>query len=132
MTRSVRMPCAKEDAEMTVLAQWLDLIGVLWLHPPNETRGPVQHYVRRAKLGTKVGAPDCLIFTPPPFFPTFRGAAIELKREHGGRVSDAQEEWLDGLSAVLWLTHVARGANDAIEWMQGLGYGQPTARQTER
>lgn len=109
----------KEDQEQTALAYYLDMKGVWWCHVPN---GGMRNEVVAAKLkaqGVKAGVPDCLIFTPPPNRPEVRGVAIELKRQKGApsNVSDNQKRWLGKLQDNGWLTFVAYGASDAINWL---------------
>jgi hypothetical protein len=111
---------ALEKPELRVLAAYLDMLGVTWLHVPNEG----QH--RLARYGVKGGAPDVLIFTPPPAMqrlgPTC-GAAIELKRPDGkGRTSPTQREWLRRLGVLGWSTAVCAGAGEAIQQLTRWGY----------
>lgn len=113
-----------EEIEQCMLAQWLDFKRVHWLHIPN---GGLRHIATARKLkmqGVKAGAPDILIFTPPPRWKFSRpgGVAIELKAPKGGRVSPAQQEWLDKLKQCGWHTCVANGAAEAIKFLEGLGY----------
>lgn len=105
-----------------MLATWLDVIGLVWCHVPN---GGVRNPIAGARLkaqGVKPGVPDVLIFTSPPRI-SATGAAIELKRLNGGRTSIEQTGWHDTLRNLGWRVHVAKGALDAIDWLQGLGYG---------
>lgn len=113
----------EEHVQRTV-AQWLDLHGVLWCHVPNEGRHKPQYRAKMAALGLKPGVPDILIFDLPPEVPDARGVAIELKRAKGGRVSKAQQEWLEELGGRGWVCAVCKGIDEALELLQGLGYGQ--------
>lgn len=113
-----------ESNEQCALAQWLDFKRLLWLHVPN---GRARHIVTARKLkaeGVKPGAPDILIFTPPPQWDFNRpsGVAIELKAPKGGRISPLQKDWLDRLKMCGWHTCVAHGADEAIKFLEGLGY----------
>jgi hypothetical protein len=110
-----------ERAEQRILAQYLDALNVLWCHPANEGMHKPQYRHAQALAGLKPGVPDCLIFTPPPTNPSARGLAIELKAVDG-RLSDAQSEWIDKLSALGWVTAVAYGADDAIGIVRSYGY----------
>lgn len=111
----------RERQEQRVLAQYLDLLGVLWCHVPNGgERNPMVG--RNLKLeGVKRGVPDVMIYTKPPLVPGSLGCAIELKAE-GGEVSDAQAWWLERLSAAGWCTAVCYGADEAIGFLRELGY----------
>lgn len=68
----------------------------------------------------KSGVPDVLVFTPAPC--GRMPVAIELKRQRGGVVSPAQQDWLAGLRNCGWEAYVARGAAEAIMLLQSLGY----------
>ena len=119
-----------EDMEQYILAQYLDMCGVLWHHTPNEgARRRVQNKSgqwfspegnRLKKLGVKSGTPDCLIFESVQ---TFKGIAIELKRQKGARskVSPEQQEWLDRLSKRGWLALACYGADEAIALLKQVG-----------
>lgn len=105
-----------EYEEQIKLAEYLDMKGYLWCHVPNGgNRNPITG--RKLKMqGVKPGVPDCLIFTPKG------GIAIELKRSDGkpSDVRDTQKEWLNALSNRMWETKVAFGADEAIDWLEGL------------
>lgn len=105
-----------EYDEQVKLANYLDAKGYLWCHVPNGgNRNPITG--KKLKMqGVKPGVPDCLIFTPKG------GIAIELKRSNGNPsdVRDNQKEWLNALSNRMWVTKVAFGADDAIDWLEEL------------
>jgi len=52
-----------------------------------------------------------------------RGIAIELKRKKGGKVRKSQKKWLDTLDVLGWLTKVAHGADEAIDWLEEIFEG---------
>ena len=124
-----RIMSLSEDGEQTLLASWLDAFNILWTHPPNEAMCTPQYRRKRARLGVKPGVPDVLIFTPPPRNPAVRGVAIELKRRFGkSRPTVHQTRWLEDLGACEWLTSVAYGAEEAISWLERLGYGNAATK----
>lgn len=102
------------------MASWLDSTGALWCHVPNEGQRHPAVGRRLQAAGLKRGVPDVLVFTPAPI--GLRPVAIELKRERGGVVSPQQVGWLAGLHGAGWLTHVARGAHDAIAFLMACGF----------
>jgi|LSQX01.1.fsa_nt_gb hypothetical protein len=121
-----------EDQEQMVLAEWLDMKGLLWMHCPNESKRPRKQNPRTGKwyslqgqklkrMGMKAGFPDVIIFDPPPGT-KIPGVAIELKRRKGGRVSDSQKEWLTALKGRGWAVAVCHGAGEAIKFLENLGY----------
>lgn len=122
--RMVVKPAPLEEVEQRMLAQWLDMMRLQWLHVPNGGKRPLLTAVQLKRAGVKVGAPDCLLFDPPPNAPGCVGTALELKREKGGTVSAAQHGWLKALRERGWHTIVAHGASDAIKALQEAGYGR--------
>lgn len=61
-------------------------------------------------MGVSAGYPD--IFIPYPVG-EHHGLYIELKRQKGGVVSDAQKDWLDFLSKQGYFTAVTYGLDEA-------------------
>ena len=113
-----------EEAEQVALVQWLRLHKIAFAHVPNEGKHKVQYRAKQARLGVQPGVPDVLIFDQPPSCPKNVGTAIELKRRKGGRVSENQTEWLEKLKNRGWAVAVCRGATEAIEFLESLGYGR--------
>ena len=113
-----------EEAEQQVLAKWLDMHKINWFHPPN---GGHRNVVVAAKLkaqGVKPGVPDIVIVDRPPLYPDNIGTAIELKRRKGGSVTPDQREWLCKLKDRGWAVAVCKGAAEAIDFLESLGYGR--------
>jgi hypothetical protein len=111
-----------EDGEQVVLAQWLNLRGVLWTHCPNGGRRQIGVARKLKAAGVRRGIPDVLVFSKPPKQPSASGVAIELKREKGGQVSPEQKLVLAGLQECGWICYVAHGATAAIKFFISLGY----------
>jgi len=112
-----------EYEEQCKLAEYLDMKGYLWCHVPNGgNRNPITGK-KLKRQGVKPGVPDVLIFNlPKTGYETCNGIAIELKRSNGNPsdLMDTQKKWLDSLDVVGWETKVAFGADDAIDWLEGL------------
>ena len=123
-----------ERDEQVQLAKYLDSLKLLWCHVPNEGHGGYgkRAQVKGARLraeGLKSGVPDILIFdrceveedgaTIP-----HSGCAIELKRQKGGRISEAQKRWLVDLKRRGWFTAVCNGFDEAKKVIEGLGYAK--------
>jgi len=108
------------------VAQWLDLQGWLWCHPP---MGGLRNKAVAAKLkaeGAKAGVPDILIFEP---FTVnvglgsaryYHGIAIELKVGRN-KPTESQQTWLDALARRGWSTHVCRTVDEVIEVCRVIG-----------
>lgn len=129
-----------EAQEQAALAEWLEWQGVAWMHCPNEGKRSriTGHNLKRQ--GMKPGFPDVLVFTPPSHVDDLpecamppargqavKGTAIELKRRKGGQLQASQREWLNLLHRMGWVTAVCKGADEAIELLQTLGYGKRSA-----
>lgn len=80
----------KEDDFQKTLARYLDALGVVWFHSPNEIRASVQYLRKRKSMGVKSGVPDILILEPKN---GFNGFAIELKVGYN-KPSESQLQWL--------------------------------------
>jgi hypothetical protein len=113
-----------EYEEQVKLAEYLDMKGYLWCHVPNGGNRNPRTGQKLKKQGVKPGVPDVLIFDDPTseYTMNFSGIAIELKRSNGkpSDVRDTQKEWLEALEWRNWQTKVAFGADDAIEFLEGL------------
>jgi len=120
-----------EYAEQCKLAEYLDRKGYCWCHVPNGGNRDAVTGAKLKKQGVKPGVPDVLIFEVPEEYwkdgmnislggLRAHGIAIELKRQKGGRLRDSQKKWLDKLQSQGWLTLVAHGADEAIDWLEKL------------
>jgi len=112
----------KEEQDQEALAQLLDSLRLLWTHVPNETKAKPQYLAKRKRLGVKSGFPDVIIFNPPPCNRTAKGAAVELKRAIGGKVSPEQTKWLKNLAELGWVTAICFGIDDVIKQLRAWGY----------
>ena len=106
-----------EDIEQGLLMEWTSYqIGrfpelALLFHIPNEagTR-TIRDTMRLKKLGVKAGVPD--LFLPVARW-GWHGLFIEMKRQKGGRVSEAQQEWRNSLVDQGYLVRVCNGFDEA-------------------
>lgn len=121
-----------EEVQQRKLAQYLDAIpGLLWCHVGNERANKTQRQVLSG-LGVKAGVPDVLIFDRVLRWSNSddtlcSGIALELKPPRGprggkpGNVSGPQQRWILELRKRGWLARVCYGADEAIDWLEGLG-----------
>lgn len=103
-----------------IVVEYLTLRGFTFLHIPNEGKRSLHERHRQAALGLSPGAPDLLIFDQPqtgPKYGPYRGVAMELKTSTG-KVSPAQERWLNRLAALNWYTCVPRSSRQAIDQLR--------------
>lgn len=127
MTAGQRQSQTAEAVEQEMLFRWRDYAikqypGIeLMFHIPN---GGSRHPVEAARLkaqGVKAGVSD--IFLPVPRN-EYHGLWIEMKREKGGRVTEAQTEWIARMREQGYCAVVAHGfeeAKGAIERYYGDG-----------
>ena len=113
-----------EASEQMALVRWLRRHRLVFCHVPNGGLRRKSEARKLKAMGTQPGVPDILVFSPPPGG-EFVGAAIELKRIGGGKVSAAQRGWIDRLGACGWATFVAAGHTEAERWLSSLGYTTP-------
>lgn len=113
-----------EASEQMALVRWLRRRKLVFCHVPNGGLRRKSEARKLKAMGTQAGVPDILVFSPPPVG-NFVGAAIELKRIGGGRVTAHQKEWMERLEACGWATFVASGHTEAEDWLCSLGYTTP-------
>lgn len=113
-----------EHQEQVALCRLLRICGIYHAAVPNEGQRSfaVAHRLRNA--GMVRGFPDLLIFTVPPGLDA-RGCAIELKRQRNSRATPEQKHQLQILESLGWRCTVAKGCDEAVEWLRGLGYELP-------
>ena len=137
--RRAKSDIPTEREEQVRLAKYLDSLGLLWCHVPNEGHGGRGKgaQIKGARLraeGLKSGVPDVLIFNQCSVISDKEelhrsGCAIELKRQKGGRVSAAQKEWLEGLRRAGWVAEVCNGFEEAQKLIKELGYDESDTKQ---
>lgn len=111
-----------EAQEGLAVVQWLRLQDLQFTHTPNETGSSPEarrRAIRMKQQGTSPGFPDYTILIPPARSVTGAGFLlfIELKRRKGGRLSPAQQEWLNAINALEVqpvAAYVAHGADMLI------------------
>ncbi|NLW47427.1 MAG: hypothetical protein GXY86_08835 [Firmicutes bacterium] len=116
-----------ETKEQITLAGLLDQVKyngrkLQWAHVPNEGKRSGKTAKILQMMGLKSGLLDILIFDSPPAYPLMKGAALELKKLKGGKVSPEQIEWLDYFNSNSWVAGVAEGLNEALSLLQDWGY----------
>lgn len=105
-----------EAQEQKVLFEWVFYARAK--HPELELLFAVPNGGRRDRIeahhlkeqGVKPGVPD--IFLPVARGP-WHGLFIELKRQKGGKISDAQKKWISDLLTQGFLAEVAYGWKEA-------------------
>lgn len=102
-----------EDEEQIALFDWLDAKRIPAFHVNNEMYTKSWKQKLRAKrMGVRSGVPDVFVVLPT------KVVAIELKRTKGGVVSDNQKYWIKTLNGAGLKSIVARGASEAIAFVE--------------
>lgn len=78
---------------------------------PNGGKRAIKTAVALKRQGVKAGVPDMCL---PVSRGNYHGLYIELKRQKGGTVSEAQKAWIDALNAQGYKAVVCHGADEAI------------------
>jgi hypothetical protein len=114
-----------EYQEQKLVAQWLGIHKIPYaanlegVYHGDAIRGAISR-----AAGAKKGRPDIEVFARVPRHPGARGVALEMKSTRpGAKASPEQLAWLLKLSDCGWVTYVAHGADDAIDWLRSLGFG---------
>lgn len=110
----------REDAEQEAVFDWAawspEHRALKWLHhTPNGGSRNKAEAARFQRLGVKKGVAD--IFLPHPVG-GYHGLWIELKRRKGGRLTEAQIDFLGDMRAEGYAAGVARGSDEAVSMIR--------------
>lgn len=103
-----------EEKFQRAVAKYLDSLGVLWCHVPNEGNHYKTYHKKIAGLGRKSGVPDVLIFEQRG---AYNGLAIELKTGKN-QPTTTQTMWLDKLKQNNWMALVSHSLDEVIDIVQ--------------
>ena len=111
-----KMPVPTEAQEQMTLFSWAAMqsgkypeLNLLY-HVPN---GGSRHKAEAGRLraeGVKAGVPDLCL---PVARGQYHGLYIELKRQRGGRISEEQVRWIDGLLKQGYAAAICKGWQEA-------------------
>lgn len=107
-----------EEQEQAYVIQWRDLMVnqvpelSLLFHIGNGGLRSKSEAVRFKRLGVKPGVSDLML---PVARHGYHGLWIEMKRQHDGKLSKPQKEWLDDMRKQGYKAERANGADEAIE-----------------
>lgn len=92
----------------------------LMFHIPNGGQRKKSEAARLKAEGVKSGVPDIML---PVARGGYHGLFVEMKRQKGGRLEDAQRDWLDRLSGQGYKAVVCKGwaaaANEITDYLEG-------------
>ena len=126
-TRAGKTPTPTEHEEQAALVEWWGLYARWKSLPPSLLmaipNGGYRSAITGARLkaeGVRVGIPDLFLAVPTR---QAHGLWIEMKRQHGGRISDAQKSSMVALEAQGYACTVCRGWAEArrsiVEYLGG-------------
>ncbi len=131
-------PIFAEKHEQQVVAGWLMVQKIFFIHVPNELpnlhkgKATPQDRINRIiwqkqqkTMGKRPGVADFLIFDPPPLFLDRwpKGTVLELKALDGDEPTSEQYEFMSEMGARGYATNWFRGADAAVRWLESIGYG---------
>ena len=105
-----------ESEEQIELFRWAEMSKAahpelsLLFHIPNGGKRNKTTAARLKREGVKPGVPDLCLPVPRE---DYHGLYVEMKRAHGGKTSENQEQWLAALTAQGYRTEVCAGFADA-------------------
>lgn len=105
-----------EDSEQEALFEWAAMMSRvqpclrLLHHIPNGGKRDIGTARALRRRGVKPGVPDLCLPHPAG---RFHGLYIELKKAHGGRTSDYQDEWIKALEGEGYFVAVCHGWRNA-------------------
>ena len=118
---------ATEATEQKLLFEWAEYAEVVYPelellhHVPNEGFRSLRAGHELKLQGMKPGVPDICLPVPKG---RYHALYIEMKRSNGGRVSEAQNWWIDKLNGAGNLAVICHGFDEAKATI--LGYLQGT------
>ena len=128
-TAKNRQEVPTEAHEQSTLFSWARMklgkypeLGLMFAIPNGGTRDPIEAKHLKEQ-GVKAGVPDLFL---PVARGIWHGLFIEMKRQKGGRVSDAQRRWLANLERQGYRTDVACGWREAAQIIEIYLQGEKT------
>lgn len=113
------LPVPTEDIEQERVVRYCDIKRLPRFRVPNETYTKSWAQKRKNKvLGVSPGVPDLFVVA------NGRLIAIEMKRQKGGRLTAPQADWLMELNGAGVEARMCKGADEAIEFIEGVLDGQ--------
>lgn len=118
-----------EEEEQITLFEWAAAMtytypDLRWLyHVPNGGSRGTAEAGRFKAMGVKPGVPDVALDIPRG---GFHGLRVEMKRTKGGKLSDAQREWIVHYNAIGYRAVVCHGWQEAAKAIEEYLKEEPT------
>lgn len=100
-----------EAQEQVAVVEWCDWRHIPVMHIPNEGKRSRWAGYQLKRQGLRPGVPDLFV---PVARGGYHGLFVEMKRRDGGRLTEAQREWIDLLGREGYRAVVCHGADEAI------------------
>lgn len=120
LPRDPRMPPTESEEQVTLFS-WAQMklgkypeLRLLFHIPNGGSRNQIEAKHLKAQ-GVKPGVPDLCL---PVARGIWHGLYIEMKRQKGGRVSDAQHRWLEDLERQGYRAEIACGWQEAAQILE--------------
>lgn len=110
-----------EDEEQIMVMKWAEMQMGRWpdlrwlFHIPNGGKRRKTEAARFKAMGVKPGVPDLCLPVP---IGRYHGLYIEMKRREGGKLSEDQREWIDGLSENGYCVRRCDGWQEAVRVLE--------------
>ncbi len=105
------IPRPTEDDVQAAVVEYCDLMHIVCVHIPNESKRSQSYGAKMKRMGLRKGFPDLFI---PTARQGFHGLFIELKRDKKSRVSAEQKAWVVYLNEHGYRATICYGADEAI------------------
>jgi hypothetical protein len=109
------LPIATEDVEQMRFVAWLELMGYKFTAIPNSTYTKSwKQKMHNRVVGLRAGFPDLVIIAGGKFM------CVEMKRTKNSTTSPAQKEWVEALKNAGIPVIIAKGCDEAIEFVKSI------------
>ena len=117
-----------EDDEAVLFAEWLSAMRIPHTHIANEIGGSTAaakvRAIKAKRMGQRAGVWDYEIFIPITNIygevDAYQEVRVELKRQKGGVVSEAQKRWGEIYELAGIPCAICKGAEKAIEFVKAI------------
>lgn len=105
------IPRPTEDDVQVAVVEYCDLMHIVCVHIPNESKRSAAYGAKMKRMGLRKGFPDIFI---PTARRDFHGLFIELKRDRLAYPKKEQREWIEYLNRQGYRAVICWGVDEAI------------------
>ena len=111
-TTKQSLPRPTEDDIQEAVVEYCDLMHIVAVHIPNESKRSETYGAKMKRMGLRKGFPDLFI---PTARNGFHGLFIELKADKSSRVQPEQKAWVAYLNEHGYKATICHGVDEAID-----------------